>query len=187
MDRTLLESAPLHYDRRTIALHWITAVLVIALWSLGQTIDAFPKGDPRVAARSTHIVCGALLALVLAYRFWWRLGGATRLPPAGTGALERVAVWTHRALYALLAATVLLGLANTWVRGDTLFNLVKIPAFDPGNKALRETVEELHGWAANTLLIVALLHAAAGLAHHFVVKDDVLRRVLPGLRRRRPG
>jgi cytochrome b561 len=59
-----------------------------------------------------------------------------------------------------------------------LFMLLKIPAFDPGNTALRESVEELHSWSANLLLIVAGLHAAAALVHHFVLKDDILRRML---------
>ena len=80
----------------------------------------------------------------------------------------------------LLIATVALGLANVWVRGDTLFGLVTVPAFDPGNRALRETVEDWHGLAANILLVVAALHSAAAVAHHFILKDDVLRRMLPG-------
>jgi cytochrome b561 len=175
---------PLRYDRRTIALHWLTAVLVVALWIVGQTIDAFPKGTPRVLARSVHITTGVLLALVLTHRIWWRLSGGTRLPPAGTGRLDAIASLTHRLLYVLLVATVVLGIANAWVRGDNLFTLFTIPAFDPGNRALREQVEELHELAANTVLAVALLHAAAGLLHHYAWRDDVLRRMLPGRRKR---
>lgn len=53
------------YDGRTRALHWLTAALVIGHWALGQTIDWFPKGNPRAVARSTHIVLGVVLALVL--------------------------------------------------------------------------------------------------------------------------
>ncbi|CAN5879672.1 cytochrome b [soil metagenome] len=170
----------LHYDRRTIALHWLTAALVIGLWSLGQTIDWFAKGDPRVIARSVHITCGVLLAFVLATRLVWRLSGGKRLPAAGAGWLDKVASLTHVLLYLLLITTVALGLANAWIRGDNLFGLLQIPAFDPGNKELRETVEDWHGLAANTLLAVAFFHACAGLFHHLVLKDGVLRRMLPG-------
>ncbi len=176
------ESHPPNYDRRTIALHWLTAALVVGLWLLGQGIDWFPKGTPRGLARSTHITIGLLLALVLMRRIRWRLAGGVRLPRAGSGALAAAATLTHRILYLLLVGTVLLGVTNAWVRGDTLFMTLKIPAFDPGNAALRESVEDLHAWAANILLGVAGLHAAAALLHHFVLKDDVLRRML---RRRR--
>lgn len=175
-----LDAHPLlRYDRRTLALHWLTAALVIGLWCVGQTIDFFPKGAPRTTVRSLHITFGALLGGVLVYRLWWRASGGLRLPPAGTGRLDAVASRVHQLLYLLLIVTVLLGLANTWVRGDTLFNLFKIPAFDPGNAGLRETVEDWHGLSANLLLGAAGLHAAAALLHHAVFKDDVLRRMLP--------
>ncbi len=173
------ESDLSRYDSRTIALHWLTAALVLGLWLLGQTIDWFPKGTPRAIARSTHIAFGVVLAAVLVRRIWWRLGGGLRLPQAGSRVLDTIAAWTHRSLYLLVAGTVLLGLANAWIRGDTLFLVLKIPAFDPGNAALRESVEDWHALAANVLLVVAGLHAAAGLLHHVVLKDGILRRMLP--------
>ena len=176
---TVTNATSLHYDRRTIVLHWITAALVVALWALGQTIDWFPKGTPRIFARSTHISLGVALAFVLVARIGWRLGArAVHLPPAGSGWLDKLATLTHWLLYVLLVTTVVLGITNAWVRGDTIFNLLKIQSFDPDNKALRKSVEGWHEWAANTLLVVALFHAAAGLLHHFVWKDGVLRRML---------
>jgi len=176
---TATNAATLHYDRRTIVLHWITAALVIALWTLGQTIDWFPKGTPRIFARSTHISLGVALAFVLVARIGWRFGArAIHLPRAGLGWLDKLATLTHWLLYVLLVTTVALGITNAWVRGDTIFNLFKIQSFDPDNKALRKSVEGWHEWAANTLLVVALFHAAAGLLHHFVWKDGVLRRML---------
>jgi cytochrome b561 len=175
---TSMSAAPLGYDRRSIALHWVTAVLVVALWCLGQTIDWFPK-DLRVFARSTHIVVGVGLALVFCIRIWWRLGGGRRLPALGSPFMQTLSTNVHYALYVLIAATVLLGLFNTWVRGDNIFNLFRIPAFDPGNKPLRARVEELHALFANVLLGFAAFHAAAGLAHYFIWKDEVLRRMWP--------
>ena len=170
---------PLNYDSRSIRLHWVTAALVAVLWCLGQTIDWFPKGDTRITARSTHIIVGALLALILAYRIWWRIRHGQRLPPAGSAVEATLARYVHFALYAALVITVALGLANAWVRGDNLFNLYTIPAFDPQDKALRHQVGDLHAWLANALLCLAALHAAAGLAHHFIQRDGVLRRMLP--------
>lgn len=172
-------TAPTRYDSWTLALHWLSAAIVAAVWLLGQTIDRFARGDPRTAARSVHILLGVVLAIVLLARVWHRYHVGVHLPPAGLGWPDRLAAWTHTLLYALLIGTVIVGLANAWVRGDTLIGLFTIPAFDPGNKALRSTVQEIHSYFANTLLIVALLHAAAGLLHHYVLKDDVLRRMLP--------
>lgn len=173
-------NTPAHYDRRTILLHWLTAALVASLWLLGQTIDWFPKGEARVAARSTHILLGVSLAVVLTMRIGWRLGSASvHLNPPGAGWLDKVGSFVHMLLYVLLVGTVVLGIANAWVRGDTVFGLFTIPKFDPNNKGLRKTVEGWHELAANALLIVAMLHACAALLHHFILKDDVLRRMLP--------
>ena len=168
------------YDLRSIRLHWLTAALVLLLWCMGETIDWFARGTPRVTARSAHITVGVLLALVLVLRLWWRATAGRRLPPVGSGRLAALSRCTHAALYLAVALAVLAGLANVWVRGDAWFNLFTVPAFDPGNKALKEGVEEVHELAAHATLILAALHAAAALLHHFVWKDDVLRRMLPG-------
>jgi cytochrome b561 len=171
---------PQRYDARSIALHWLTAGLVLVLWCVGQTIDFFPRGAPRVTMRGLHICTGVLLALVFCYRIWWRTTGGVHLPPQeGPKPLQLAARLVHRVLYAAVLTTLALGLANTWVRGDNIFNLFTIPAFDPGNRDLRETVEDLHGLCANLVLIIAGLHAAAALFHHHVLKDTVLRRMWP--------
>ena len=172
------------YDPKTIWLHWLTAALVISLWCVGQTIDWFPRGAPRVFARSAHISVGALLGCMLLYRVWWRMTAGARLPALGGRALRGIAKSMHLALYACLIATVALGVANAWERGDNLFFLYKIPAFDPGNKVLRASIEDYHAYAANLLLILAGLHAAAGLVHHYLLKSDVLGRMLPALTKR---
>ena len=69
-----------------------------------------------------------------------------------------------------------------WIRGDNLFNLFTVPAFDPGNRALAHQAVELHEWIANLLLGLAVLHGAAAIWHHRALKDGVLRRMWPSLR-----
>ena len=175
---------PESYDSRTIMFHWLSAALVLGLWTLGQCIDFFPRGTSRVTARSLHISFGLLLGLVLALRLAWRRQGGVELPAADAGAMGRVAISVHHALYLLMATLVVVGVACVWIRGDNIFNLFKVPAFDPGNKALREEAVDLHGLLANILLFVAGLHGAAAVWHHLHLKDGVLRRMWPGLRDR---
>jgi cytochrome b561 len=166
------------YDSRTITLHWVTVVLVVALWGSAQVIDWFPKGAPRINAQGVHMLLGVILAVVLAWRLSWRLLGGTHLAPIGHPALAFAATWVHRLLYALLVAEVLLGFTNAWVRGSSIFNLFSIPSFAPGDRALVRQVNGYHEIVANTILVVAGLHALAGIAHHVLLKDDTLRRML---------
>jgi cytochrome b561 len=79
----------------------------------------------------------------------------------------------------LLLAVLLLGIANVWIRGDSIFGLFTVPKFSL-DQGLRHTVEDLHETVANIVLIVAGLHALAALAHHYFMRDGVLKRMLPG-------
>ena len=167
------------YDRKTIVLHWCTALLVGALWILGQTIDDFPAGPWRVDARSVHIGLGLTVAVVLVIRVLWRSQGVGALRPERMGTLDRVAAFGHWALYALVILAVVLGIANALVRGDSIFNLFSLPDLSHGDRDLRKLVGGLHGWIANTLVILAVGHAFFALFHHYVLRDGVMRRMIP--------
>jgi cytochrome b561 len=178
-------AAAARYDRTTIVLHWVTAVLVVVLWLSAQVIDVFPRGPARNNMRSVHMLLGVTLGVVLGWRVGWRLLAGVHLPGIGHPLLARVASATHLVLYALLVAAIVFGLCNAWVRGDSVFNLFSIPSFAPGDRALARQINSVHDWVANTILIVAALHAVGGLVHHYVWKDEVLRRMLPS--RAEPG
>jgi cytochrome b561 len=169
---------PFRYDVGTVFLHWSTAFLVACLWVVAQIIDYFPPGPLRVDARSAHILLGVILAIILAMRVAWRSNGTGAISPVRTGFVEQMASLGHKALYALLVLAVLTGMVNAWVRGDSILNLFAIPSISPGNRELRGIVGAIHAFATNTLLIVALLHSVVALFHHYVLRDDVLGRML---------
>lgn len=167
------------YDGRTILFHWLTAALVAGQWVLAHYIDAFPRGPLRVDARSTHITIGVLLVVILIARIGWRNRGGRRLAPVAHPLARTLAKGMHYLLYLALGAVLLAGIANAWIRGDSLFNLFHLPSPAPGDKALRGLGEEVHEWLANGILILAGLHAAAAVLHPIVWKDTVLKRMLP--------
>ncbi len=167
------------YDTGTMFFHWATALLVVSQWLGAQAIDLFPRGPLRVDARSVHITFGVLLAALLLARVLWRATRGRRLPLADKGALNVVAKGTHWGLYALLAAMVLAGMFLTWTRGDSIFNLFSIPAYDPGNHDLADQVQEVHGTIGWIILALAGVHASAALVHRYLWHDGVLGRMLP--------
>lgn len=161
------------------ASDFFNSLLVVEQWLGAQIIDWFPNGPLRVDARSVHIAFGVLLAVLLLGRLVWRMSRGRRLPPADGGILGVIARATHWGLYGLLAAMVLVGLALTWARGDSLFNLFSIPAYDPGNRALAGQIQDLHAMIGWMILALAGLHAAAVLVHRYIWRDGVLARMLP--------
>ncbi|MBF9234168.1 cytochrome b [Microvirga alba] len=164
------------YDRVTIAMHWVTAGLVPLLWIFGETADLFPRGPWRTGIWSLHVTLGFALALVLVARILWRAGPGRSLPPVDNGALHLLAKVTHYLLYVLLAAVIGLGIANAFVRGYNLFGLWALPRI--GDSSLRRPIQGWHELTANAIMVVALAHAGAALAHHYFWKDGVLRRMM---------
>ena len=168
-----------HYDSRTIVLHWLTAGLVVTLWGLAQVIDFFPNAQ-RVYPRSAHILLGVSLVLIFATRVVWRSTAGKSLPAADRGWMNVAAKFTHYALYGLVAATLLLGLGYESLRADNILNLGRLPSIAPGNRDLRNLIGDWHGTTANAVLILAGFHAAAALFHQYVLKDNLLRRMMRG-------
>ncbi len=167
------------YDAATIVLHWLTAILVVVLWVSAHAIDWFGHGTPAMLIRSAHISLGVLLGLILTARFAWRLGPGRALPAAESGVVGLLGRLTHLALYALVTAAVVLGLATWLGRGGALWGVIAVPKFDLSALGDRHQIKGWHELAANAILILAGLHAAAALFHHYVWRDGVLRRMLP--------
>jgi cytochrome b561 len=165
------------YDTATIFLHWITFLLVLSLWVIGQTADWLPKGPGRSAYWSIHVIFGfALLALVI-YRIGWRTVAGRRLPDADAGIIGVLGNAGHFALYVLLAIVLVLGVATAFVRGFNFFGVVGLPQL--GDPALKRPITHWHEVGANVLMGVIVLHSAAALIHHFAFRDGVLRRMMP--------
>lgn len=179
--REAQEDVLVRYDPATILLHWATAFLVIALWVLGQTSDWWPRGFAQTTSWSIHVTLGLALACILVTRIVWRIGPGRALPAADDGILHTLARMTHVGLYGLLIVVVSLGVADALVRGFVLFGVLPLPQL--GDRAMRGVLNHWHGLAANAVLVLAGLHAAAALFHHYVRKDELLRRmwrVAPG-------
>jgi cytochrome b561 len=175
------------HDGVEMSLHWATAILVVANYLLAQVWDLAQRGTPlRHEMQSLHVSFGLLLIVVLIVRLAWRIGPGRRVPPVATGVLELASRLVHYALYGLLIAVALIGFCFRWAQGEPLafFGLFAIPSLYPFAKNQAHTLGEIHEWLGNAIIILAGLHAAAALFHHFVLRDDVLWRMLPGLKAR---
>jgi cytochrome b561 len=171
------------YTSAQKAIHWAVFLLVIGLYGLTYAEELFPRGDPgRALVWWLHISFGLLLFALVAIRVGLRLVLGTPGLPREMSELERwAAKIAHLLLYGLLVAIPVLGILLTWYRGDALsfFGLFTIPAPVTPDRDTARFIKELHSLCANLILILAGVHAAAALWHHFIRKDDVLKRMLP--------
>jgi cytochrome b561 len=166
---------PVRYDLYTIVLHWLMAILVLLAWGIGEVVSYLPAGLARGNTRSVHIIVGVAIAILLVVRLTHHATGSRSLPLPGI--FNPLGKGVHYALYILLAGQVLLGLALAWLRGDSLFGVVWLPGSPDTN--LMGLVEEFHDSAGLLIIILAGVHTVAALIHHFVLRDNVMRRMLP--------
>jgi cytochrome b561 len=169
------------YDRISIGLHWATALLVFVNFGLAVTWDWFAKPVKQLMEQ-THMSLGVLLAAAIVARLVWRWLPGHAVASLEAGWMRLAAQATHYLLYTLLVAEAVLGFAFRWGAGRPMafFGTGLPPMIGEITKPLRRDLREIHEWIGWTIVILALLHAAAALYHHYVLKDRALVRMLPG-------
>jgi cytochrome b561 len=184
-------NSKLHYGVAPQVLHWLTAICVIGGWLLGQFMDSFPQGPPRAWALWAHISLGECVMLFLLVRLVWRIADPPPPPePTRLGRLQEIAAkLSHYALYALLLAVPLVGIIVQLKRGNALpvFGAWNFASPWPTDRPTARSLLEVHELLANALLILAGIHAAAALIHHYGFGDRTLARMLPGAAKRPTG
>ncbi len=171
---------PQSYSATARTFHWLTLALLVLAFGLEWTVDDLPRSiQPAVIDlhRSVGLTVWGLTLARLAYR---QLSGA---PPALDlpGWQILVGRLTHVALYLVLVTVPLLGWAYSDLRGlnGQLYWLFDLPhLLAPADRPVWRMVRGWHALGANILLVLAGLHAAAALYHHYVRRDPVLRRML---------
>lgn len=165
------------------SLHWLVVLLVVAMFLTAWYMTGLPIGPDKIKLYNLHKSIGIAVGALMILRLLWRLVSPPPPLPADMAGWERAAAHAaHAALYLLLIAQPLVG----WLHSSAanfpvvVFNLFTLPPLVAPSESLKGQLEAVHGAIAWALLILIALHVAAALRHHFLLKDDVLRRMLPG-------
>lgn len=146
-----------------------------------------PKGWPRDSGLFVHICAGIAILFLLVTRVTWRLVDPAPTPEATEFGnwmgrwLDLAARIAHYSLYLLLVAVPVVGIVLQFARGDALplFGVAEIPSPWLKDRAFAHSVKEVHEILAHALVIVAIMHAAAVMIHHWIFQDRTLVRMLP--------
>ncbi len=159
-----------------VALHWLTAVLIVMLLASGFRADDTTDAAAKIALLRVHAPLGLLILALTLFRIVWWLGVDNKPPP-----LDRTQRWPNRlasAIHFLLYAVIVLMAAsglgmmilssahNTlWLGTGTLPDFFTYAPRVP------------HGIGANLMLALLAIHILAALYHHFILRDATLRRI----------
>jgi cytochrome b561 len=175
--------APPAYSLTARLLHWLTAVLVLAMIPLGIVVANEWGGPIQERLYNLHRSVGALLIPIIIVRLLYRLTHrplplTPDIPPIQQFAAHAV----HWTLYALLVVQPFIGwIATSAYRAPMpMFGLFELPPIWPMNRPLSEQLFVVHRALGVAIAIIATVHIAAALYHHFVRRDHVLMRMITG-------
>lgn len=164
-------------------LHWLIAILILALGIVGLTMGEFPKTPKYFWIYTMHKSIGITVLVLVALRLLWRLyAGAPEAVPGTPGWQERVASATHWLLYVLMFAIPLSGWlydSASGLRPFKLFGLFEMPKLVPPAEPTAQLSHAVHEWGFWALIVLVLAHATAALYHHLHQRDATLARMLP--------
>jgi cytochrome b561 len=182
-----IRNTPTRWGHIAQFLHWLIVILIIIQVVLASIAEDLPIGPKKIEVYAWHKSVGITILCLAVLRLLWRRANPTPELPSTLKPYERVlAKVTHVGLYVLLFAQPLTGWMMTSARGFPVswFGFLQLPDFVPKNQALYNAMKETHDTLALALYVIVFLHVAAALKHHFFLKDDVLRRMLPFTKRK---
>jgi len=175
------------YDWIAILFHWLVAALIVINIGLAWSLDNFDRHDPmHDQILTVHKSIGATILLLAVPRLVWRWMHPAPVLPETMPRWKRIAARTDQVLlYAVLFVMPLSGLVDAGAFSQPVhyFFLFDLPALTGHNEPLGHVAFAIHKASALILYGLLLLHAGAALHHHYVLKDGILRRMLPGHRR----
>ena len=175
------------YTRTAITLHWLVALLILATLPLGLAMTELALSPLKLKLYAWHKWIGVTVFGLAVLRLAWRLAYPAP-PPAHMPAWQRrAAAVLHGLLYVLILVVPLSGWLMSSAKGfQTVYlGLLPIPDLLAKDEALGEVLQGVHAWLNYTLVALLVLHVAAALKHHLIDRDDVLARMLPGLKPRK--
>ena len=180
------QQQPKRYSVVAIVLHWLLALVLLAMFVVGIYMTDLPFSPLRLKLYNWHKWAGISFLALTVLRLLWR--ATHRPPPLPTVIEKNMPSWqtrayhaTHHVMYALFFVVPLVGWAYSSAAGFpiVLFGQLPLPDWLPVNKELAELIKPLHKLLALALMALAGLHIAAAIKHQLVDRDGLLSRMLP--------
>jgi cytochrome b561 len=186
---TQFENTERRYGAVAIVLHWLMAVLLITLVASGLYMVNLPDvgfDTSKITLILYHKELGILALALVTVRLVWRIGNALPQLVENLPDWQKViARFVHLSFYGLMFALPITGWLMSSATGIpvSFLGLFNLPDLISYNDHLFQTFIEIHKWLGYALIVFILIHVGAALRHHFIFKDETLKKMLPDVRR----
>lgn len=163
----------------SIVLHWLTTVLIIALWFLGQSISHQSPGEID-ARRALHVSLAVSGWLILLLRIIWRVREGHPHATGQSNRIHSIARAIHFAILGALLAMLLTGPITIWAQATPTryFDLVSMPVATTYRPMVAELAAATHAAAGILLFVLVLIHVGGALKHLMFNDDETVVRML---------
>lgn len=174
---------PVARQRYTVVartLHWLMALALTALVTVGYTMKTLPLSPLKLQVYSWHKWAGISLLVLVILRLLWRLFNRPPALPEGMSPLTRaLAHGGHAILYFLMIGIPLTGWLMSSAKGfqTVWFGVLPLPDLVSKDKPLGELLVQFHIFFNYALIAMVSLHILAALKHQFIDRDGLLRRI----------
>lgn len=168
------------YSNRMIFTHWLTLVLLVAAWFLGDSLSELTDtGSATLAAYQLHLVAGGVVLLLTLLRLFFR--SKDGVPKAvGNMPMDKVAKGVHHLLYTLLFVLPLSGMATVFSSDAGRALLSGDAKLLPGKDVYEHVfAHSVHETLVTVLLVLVAIHVLGALKHQFIMKDGLIKRMTP--------
>lgn len=164
------------YSKRTALMHWVIFVLIIIAFYLGHEVAESQDTANKLAMYPAHFLIGDLILLLTLVRIWFRKKDGAPADANTNPMLNKVAALTHLGLNLTVLATAISGFITVVTSGLIAAFKANDPDLVPDFHHV--PAKEFHELFIGILVLLAVFHIAAALYHQFVVKDNLLRRIM---------
>lgn len=181
----LFSNTDQRYGVVAIALHWSMAVLLVLLILLGLYMTGLPDAGfdvKKITLILLHKELGILALTLAMIRLAWRVGNVLPVLVEDIPDWQKlIARLVHLLFYGAMFALPVTGWMMSSAAGIPIsfFGLFNLPGLISYDDYLFQFFIEVHRWLGYGLIVLILLHVGAALRHHFVLKDDTLKKMLP--------
>ena len=177
-----IKNSKTNYGLISVLLHWIMAILIIGLFSLGHYMEDLEYYDRWYhIAPWWHKSFGITIMTLVLVRLTWKFTDTMPKPLASYKHWEiKAAKVVHGLFYILLLTICLSGYFIATAKGAAIevFGWFHLPAITHLNETMADFAGKIHEASTLFLAILFIIHSSAALKHHFIDKDATLKRML---------
>jgi cytochrome b561 len=164
------------YSKRTAIMHWVIFVLVVVAFFLGHELADSENTAQKLSLLPVHFLLGDTILLLVLVRIYFRKKDGEPAPANANLLLNKLAAATHGLLNLSLIAVAISGVVTVATSGV-------IEALKKGDASLipdfeKVAAREFHETLVAVMVLLVAFHVAAALYHQFIVKDNLIRRIM---------